>query len=173
MQAPQADMKRDRVNFRLTLKRCRDEVPRLRGERDEALAQVARLTASRDELAGKQGHWKATIALVHLLELAAASAALPWLEWSMHARLLQPCCLVYSLRVIAHWILIVRCHCAAGGCCPRCDQAAGGAITGARCAQGAFLLSCSSGSDVNLRILHCSGNGSRAFFGPLLGSAAI
>lgn len=39
-------------------------MPRLRGERDEALAQVTRLTASRDELAGKQGHWKATIARV-------------------------------------------------------------------------------------------------------------
>ena len=36
----------------------RAEIPRLRGERDEAQKQVARLQASRDELARQQGHWK-------------------------------------------------------------------------------------------------------------------
>ena len=42
----------------------RSEVPRLRGERDEARAQAARLAASRDDLARQQGRWKAAIARV-------------------------------------------------------------------------------------------------------------
>lgn len=42
----------------------RAEIPRLRGERDEALRQAARLESSRDDLARQQGQWKGKLAKV-------------------------------------------------------------------------------------------------------------
>lgn len=55
-------------------------MPRLRGERDEALNQVARLAASRDELARQQGRWKATIARVSDIRRVTAAVALSFVD---------------------------------------------------------------------------------------------
>ena len=72
----------------------RAEIPRLRGERDEAQKQVARLQASRDDLARQQGHWKGRNAKVLLVQGPARYASPAAVHTAMlpHARLKTRTC---------------------------------------------------------------------------------